>query len=90
MSTVSEKPGPIPTVITVDTSSLDLIVGENGTIVASLDPPEAGNLTFTSNDTSIAEVDEYGVVTANGNGSALITVSFAGNGQYLPAENNCF
>ena len=31
--TVSEKPGPIPTVITVDTSSLDLIVGENGTIV---------------------------------------------------------
>ena len=85
--TVSEKPIQIPTNITLNTTSLNLNVSENGTIIASLNPPEAGNLTYTSNDTNIATVDEYGVVTAKGNGTALITVSFGGNGQYLPAEN---
>ena len=85
--TVGEKPGPIPTNITLNTTSLSLIVGENGTIVASLNPPKAGNLTYTSNDTNIATVDEYGVVTAKGNGTALITVSFPGNKDYAAAEN---
>jgi predicted outer membrane repeat protein len=76
-----------PTNISVNTTSLNLTVGETGTIGATLNPPEAGGLVFTSNDTNIATVDENGVVTAVAGGNAIITVSFPGNDQYAAAEN---
>ena len=78
---------PIPTNITVNPTSLDLNVGETGSINATLNPHKAGNLTFTSNDTNIATVDSNGVVIAVAEGSAIITVSFSGNEQYAPAES---
>ena len=78
---------PIPTNITVNPTSLDLNVGETGSINATLNPHKAGNLTFTSKDTNIATVDSNGVVIAVAEGSAIITVSFSGNEQYAPAES---
>ena len=78
---------PIPTNITVNTTSLDLTVGDTDTIGANLTPSKAGNLIFTSNDTNIATVDVNGVVTAIAEGTVIITVSFPGNEEYAPAEN---
>ena len=78
---------PIPTNITVNTTSLDLTVGDIDTIGANLTPSKAGNLIFTSNDTNIATVDVNGVVTAIAEGTVIITVSFPGNEEYAPAEN---
>ena len=80
-------PEPIPTNITVNTTSLDLNVGDSGTIIANLTPPGAGNLLFTSNNTNIATVDVNGIVTAVAEGSTIVTVSFPGNEQYAPAKN---
>ena len=77
----------IPTNITVNTTSLNLTIGDIGTIGANLNPPEAGNLTFTSNDKNIATIDVNGVVTAIAEGNAIITVSFPGSGNYAAAEN---
>ena len=77
----------IPTNITVNTTSLNLTIGDIGTIGANLNLPEAGNLTFTSNDKNIATIDVNGVVTAIAEGNAIITVSFPGSGNYAAAEN---
>ncbi|WP_407432662.1 Ig domain-containing protein, partial [Methanobrevibacter sp.] len=85
--TINLKNNAIPTNITVNTTSLNLIVDENATIGATLNPPEAGNLTFTSNDTYIATVDANGVVKAIAEGTAIITVSFPSNEIYASAEN---
>ena len=77
----------IPTNITVNTTSLNITVGDTDTIIANLTPFGAGNLSFTSIDPSIATVDSNGVVTAVGEGNTIITVSFAGDETYAPADN---
>ncbi|WP_298523728.1 Ig-like domain-containing protein [uncultured Methanobrevibacter sp.] len=78
---------PANTTIDVDGSSIELFVDDCAKIVAVLSPSEAGNLSYSSNDTTVASVDEYGNVTAVGAGTATITVSFAGNKNYAAAEN---
>ena len=81
----------IPTNITVNPKSLDLTVGENGTINATLDPSEAGSLEVDYNETIIKveqnEVTREWIVNALAEGKTNITFSFAGSGQYAPAEN---
>ena len=81
----------IPTNITVNPTSLDLTVGENGTINATLDPSEAGKLEVDYNETIIKveqnEVTREWIVNALAEGKTNITFSFAGSGQYAPAEN---
>ncbi|WP_407423240.1 Ig-like domain-containing protein, partial [Methanobrevibacter sp.] len=84
---VTEEPVVINTTITVDPASLELTVGDNATINATLTPAEAGVPVFTSSDDSVVKVDADGKVTAVGAGNATITVSFAGNEQYAAAEN---
>ncbi|MBQ9026103.1 MAG: Ig-like domain-containing protein, partial [Methanobrevibacter sp.] len=85
--TVTDEPVVINTTINVDPTSLELTVGENATINATLSPSEAGNVTFTSSDENVVTVDADGKVTAVGEGNATITVSFAGNEQYNAANN---
>ena len=77
----------ISTEITIDSASLDMFVGDEALIVANLTPEDAGNVTFTSSNESVVEVDVQGNVIAQGKGQAIITVSFAGNNKYAAAEN---
>ena len=81
----------IPTNITVNPKSLDLTLNENGTINATLDPSEAGNLEVDYNETIIKveqnEVTREWIVNALAEGNAIITFSFAGSEGYAPAEN---
>ena len=76
-----------PTEIILTNETLDLIEGYNSSISADLIPADAGNVTFTSSNSSVVTVDEEGNVNAVGVGSATITVSFAGNDNYAAAEN---
>jgi len=77
----------IDTTIIVDQDSLDLEVGDNSSISATLTPADAGNVTFTSGDNKVVTVDAEGNVKAVGEGKAYITVSFDGNDKYNAAEN---
>ena len=77
----------ISTEITIDSDSLDLFVGDETVIVAALTSDDTGNVTFTSSNESVVEVDAEGNVIAQGKGQAIITVSFAGNNKYAAAEN---
>ena len=86
-TTVTVTVSKVPTEISVDPASLDLFVGDETVIAAALTPPEAGNVTFTSSDENIVTVDDKGNVIAVGEGSATITVSFAGDDKYAEAEN---
>ena len=85
--TINVTVNKIPTEITVDSDSLDLFVGDETVIAASLNPSNAGNVSFTSSDDSVVIVDEKGNVIANGKGQAIITVSFAGDNKYAESEN---
>lgn len=64
------------TSISVDRSSISLVVGKSTTIKATVKPADATNQAFTwsSSDTSIATVDENGKITAVKVGTAKITV----------------
>ena len=75
-----------PTNITVANSTVDLKVGDVVDSGATLTPADAGNLTYTSGNTSVAIV-EKGKIKALTNGTAVITVSFPGNENYFAAEN---
>ena len=77
----------IDTIIDVDEKSLDLKVGDETAVIATLTPVDAGNITFTSSNSSVVFVDAKGNVVADGKGQAIITVSFAGNDKYAAAEN---
>jgi len=66
---------------------LDLIVDDEVNLNASLTPAEAGELEYLSSDVSVVSVNSNGVVTAVGNGTANITVRFAGNYKYAAAES---
>ena len=76
----------IPTVINVNNSTLNLKVNDEVASGATLTPADAGDLTYTSSNSSVAIV-ENGVIKALTNGTVIITVSFAGNGTYAAAEN---
>ena len=75
-----------PTNITVANSTVDLKVGDVVDLGATLTPADAGNLTYTSSNTSVAIV-EKGKIKALANGTAVITISFPGNENYTAAEN---
>ena len=82
--TVSVK---IPTEIILANETLDLKANDKYHILANLTPADAGNLTFTSSDTSVVTVDDEGNVEAIGGGKATITISFAGNDNYTAAKD---
>ena len=68
--------------VTLSENSLALQVGETHTLAATVIPEDADNknVTWTSDDTSVATVSESGLVTAIGEGTATITVTTADGG----------
>ena len=76
-----------PTNIIVVNVTVNLFVLDSIVSGATLTPADAGNLTFTSSNTSVAKV-ENGNIIAVSEGTATITVSFAGSDDYA-AANNC-
>ena len=76
----------IPTEITLENDTLDLKVNDIVEIIANLTPADAGEITYTSSDDGIVMADD-GVVVATGKGTAVITLSFAGNDRYAASEN---
>ena len=76
----------IPTEITVSKDSFDLKVIEGTGHFANLTPGDAGALNYTSSNESVAVV-MFGSIFGVGEGTAVITVSFAGNDKYAAAEN---
>ena len=75
-----------PTEITVENETLELLVDDSIATGATLTPADAGNLTFTSSNITVAKVED-GKIIAVGEGSAIITVSFSGNDDYAAAED---
>ena len=63
--------------VTVSQPTLTLTEGETGTISYTVEPSDASikDVTFTSSNPSVVTVDENGVVTAVGPGTAVITIT---------------
>lgn len=63
--------------ITLDAESIDLAPGETYQLTATIAPSDATetSLIWTSSDESVASVSESGLVYANNDGTAVITVS---------------
>ena len=76
----------IPTEISVANSTVDLKANDDIDVGATLTPADAGNLTYTSSNSSVAVV-ENGKIKALAAGTANITVSFVANDKYYSAEN---
>ncbi|MCQ2801860.1 MAG: Ig-like domain-containing protein, partial [Bacilli bacterium] len=62
--------------VAINKETLDLVVGNNETLVATVSPDNATykDVTWSSSDTSVAKVDANGKVTAVAPGTATITV----------------
>ena len=62
--------------VSLDRTSMGLVVGSTGTLKATINPSNATNqgVSWSSNNTSVATVSSSGVVTAKATGSATITV----------------
>ena len=66
--------------IGLSVSQLSIQTGARYTLKAEIEPIDAINdvVTWSSSDTSVASVDEHGVITANSSGTATITAKSAG------------
>lgn len=83
---IKDSSGNVPvhgTKMTLNTSSLQLVAGEESVLDAVFTPADATNtsVTWTSSNTSVATVDSNGRVKAKANGSAQITCT--------PADTHC-
>ena len=76
----------IPTEIDIANPSIALNANDEADAGATLTPADAGNLTYTSNNTNVVIV-ENGKIKSIKKGNATITVSFAGDERYATAEN---
>lgn len=67
----------IVTGVTLDPHTMELTVGEEKTLIATVSPENATNknLTWSSSDSAVATVDQDGKVTPVGPGNATITVT---------------
>jgi len=65
--------------ISVEPTSAEMLIGDNLTLTVTVLPEnaEVENISYTSDDTSIATVDENGTVTATGSGRTSIFVESA-------------
>lgn len=68
-----------------DTDSIK--VGETASVMVMGVPDGAGDISYTSSNSSVATVDQ-GTVTGVGVGTATITVSTAGSDKYLPTSKS--
>jgi hypothetical protein len=75
-------------------TSINMGVGESTELDAYLGPNEAGELSYSSSDASVASITkkEYGyneyIIQAKAAGTATITFSFAGNTNYKAADKD--
>ncbi|MBQ9025797.1 MAG: Ig-like domain-containing protein, partial [Methanobrevibacter sp.] len=76
----------VDTSISVAADEVSLNVGESQSVGASIDPADAGVLSYDVDDESVVKVID-GNLTAVGEGSAVVTVYFDGNDKYNKAEN---
>ncbi len=74
-----------PTEITVENATVELFVLDSVDAGATLTPADAGELTFTSSNATVAKVEDGKISCWRR--TAIITVSFAGNDDYIAAEN---
>ncbi len=67
--------------VTLDKTSLELSVGDTDVLTATVSPDNATNknVAWSSDDTSVATVDESGHITAVAAGTAVITVTTENN-----------
>ena len=74
--TVSKRPVDV-TSVTLDRTSVNMEIGQTTMLVATVYPSDATDKTvsWTSSDASVASVNEYGMVTAVSEGSAVISAS---------------
>ena len=80
------------TAITLDKTSLTLNVGEEGSLIATVSPADATHpmIAWSSSDSSVASVDQDGLVTAKTAGTATITAAATdGSGVYGCCEVTC-
>ena len=75
-----------PTNISVLNDTIVLEVLDEVAAGASLTPADVGNVTYTVSNSSVVKVENDKII-AVGEGNAVITVSFAGNEDYIAAEN---
>ena len=82
----TKVPGGPPIGVTLDKNRIDLPVGSSFRLEATVTPFNATNkdLTWSSSDTRVATVDNRGLVTVVGPGTAVITVTTA-DGKYQAA-----
>lgn len=68
-----------PSKVTLNRSTLTLYEGNTYTLTASVEPEGVeGSVSFLSADSSVAQVDENGFITAKGAGETVITASCEG------------
>ena len=75
----------IATDIAIDEDSITLNVGDE-TLISPNSTPSGLNVTYKSNNTSIATVDANGKITAISRGVALITINIIGDNKYDSSE----
>ena len=70
--------------ITLDQPSMNLVKGETKTLTATVTPNDATDktVTWTSNNSSIASVDNYGIVTGREIGNTAIVATCSGKTAY--------
>ena len=76
----------IPTEILIANETFDLNVNDKVDSGVSLNPSEAGNLTYIISEPSIIKLLDNQIIALS-EGSATITYSFAGNDKYTACEN---
>ena len=76
----------VPSEINITNETVNLKANSEVPTGATLNPEEAGNLTYTSSNPNVAVV-ENGMIKGIKQGEANITVSFAGDDKYDAAEN---
>lgn len=83
-----QKPTVSVTGVTLDKTTAELTVGETATLTATVVPEDATNqkVTWSSDNTAVATVDETGTVTAVGEGTATITVTTEDGGKTAICE----
>ena len=69
--------------VTLDMTSMELVVGEGKTLTATITPADATNqnVAWTSSDATVATVDDNGKVTAVKVGTATVTVTTQDGGK---------
>ena len=80
-----------PTIYNESSTSINLGVGESTEVEVYIMPTQAGELSYSSSDASVASITKESsnnyIIEAKAAGTATITLSFAGNTNYEAAED---